>query len=99
MSSLVTFSQKIRISLPPATEAEHSVMRQMVKSLRASGKRQWTMFWQYYISIFLATNDHCTIDIGAKRKKGFFALAQKCLKKILNCRLIVPSYEKNTIWD
>jgi hypothetical protein len=58
----------------------------------------WTMFWQDYISIFSRTNDHYYWYKGEK-KKGFFALAQKCLKKILNCTLIVPSYEKNTILD
>jgi hypothetical protein len=60
--------------------------------------KQWTMFWQDYISIFLTTNDHYYWYRGEK-KKGFFALAQKCLKKMLKCRLIVPSYEKNIIWD
>jgi hypothetical protein len=34
------------------------------------------------------------ITTKGEKKKGFFALAQKCLKKILKCRLIVPSYEK-----
>ena len=40
MSSLVTFSQKIKISFPPATEALHSVIRQIVKSFRASETKQ-----------------------------------------------------------
>jgi hypothetical protein len=76
----------------------YSVKGLFTQSNRLCHTTQWTMLWQDYISIFLTTNDHYYWYRG-KKKKGFFALAQKCLKKILKCRLIVPRYGKNIIWD
>ena len=42
MSSLVTFSQKSKISFPPATEALHSVIRHIVRSFLASERKQYS---------------------------------------------------------
>jgi hypothetical protein len=60
--------------------------------------KEWTKFWQDYISIFWSTKDHYYWHRG-KKKRAFFALAIKLSKKWLKCRILGPSYEKNIIWD
>jgi hypothetical protein len=49
------------------------------------------MFWQDYISILLKTRDHYILLLLGRKEKGVFYTFQKLLK----CKLIWPSYEKN----
>jgi hypothetical protein len=53
------------------------------------------MFWQDQVYLYIFEDRRSLL---LKRKRDF-CTRSKTFEKILKCRLIVPSYDKNIIWD